>query len=126
VAYKNTALTAYNRVADDVSGGRSRARLARDLTAAITTAERATADSQSAAATRSLAGLSGALRTMRTDVQAGRDVPRGLLLSLNRETRGADTACGTLRLQPCPLSCFTSRGRGVSPPSGRTGPWQGQ
>jgi hypothetical protein len=98
VAYKNTALTAYNRVADDVSGGRSRARLARDLTAAITTAERATADSQSAAATRSLAGLSGALRTMRTDVQAGRDVPRGLLLSLNRETRGADTACGTVRL----------------------------
>jgi hypothetical protein len=35
---------------------------------------------------------------MRADVQAGRDVPRGLLLSLNHETRGADTACGTVRL----------------------------
>jgi hypothetical protein len=98
VADKNTALTAYNRVADDVSDGRSRAQLARDLTAAITTVERATADSRSAAATRSLAALSGALRTMRADVQAGRDVPRGLLLSLNHQTRGADTACGTVRL----------------------------
>jgi hypothetical protein len=98
VAYKNTALMAYNRVADDVSDGRSRPRLARDLTVASTAIDRATADSRSAAATRSLTALSGALRTMRADVQAGRDVPRGLLLSLNRETRGADTACGTLRL----------------------------
>ena len=28
----------------------------------------------------------------------GRVVPRGLLLSLNRETRAADAACGTVRL----------------------------
>jgi hypothetical protein len=98
VAYKNTALTAYNRVADDVGGGRSRAQLARDLAAAIATTGTATTDSRSTAATRSLTALSGALRTMRADVQAGRDVPRELLLSLNRETRGADAACGTVRL----------------------------
>ena len=35
---------------------------------------------------------------MRADVRAGRDVPRDLLLSLNRETLDADSACGTVRL----------------------------
>jgi hypothetical protein len=35
---------------------------------------------------------------MRADVQADRVVPRGLLLSLNRETRAADAACGTVHL----------------------------
>lgn len=98
VAYKNTALTAYNRVADDVRDGRSRAQLARDLAAAITSIGSAAADSRSAATTRSLAALSGDLRAMRADVRAGRDVPRVLLLSLNRETRAADAACGTVRL----------------------------
>ena len=98
VAYKNTALTAYNRVADDVSDGRTRVRLARDLAGAITTTGTAAADSRSAAASRSLAALSGDLRTMRADVQAGRAAPRDLLLSLNRETQDADTACGTVRL----------------------------
>jgi hypothetical protein len=98
VAYKNTALTAYNRVAGDVSDGRGRAGLARDLTAAIATLGRAVADSQSAMATRSLTALSGDLRAMRTDVQAGRVVPRGLLLSLNRETSAADAACGTVHV----------------------------
>ena len=98
VAYKNTALTAYNRVADDVSDGRTRVQLARDLAGAIAAIGAAAADSRSAAASRPLAALSGDLRTMRADVQAGRDVPRDLLLSLNRGTRDADTACGTVRL----------------------------
>lgn len=98
VAYKNTALTAYNRVAGDVSDGRGRTQLGRDLTAAITSIGRAAAGSHSAAASRSLAALSGDLRAMRADVQAGRDVPRDLLLSLNRETSAADAACGTMRL----------------------------
>ena len=98
VAYKNTALTAYNRVADDVRDGRSRAQLARDLAAAITSIGSAAADSRSAATTQSLAALSGDLRAMRADVRADRDVPRALLLSLNRETRAADAACGTVRL----------------------------
>ncbi|MGO9217374.1 MAG: hypothetical protein ACLP5E_06315 [Streptosporangiaceae bacterium] len=98
VAYKNTALTAYNRVADDVRDGRSRAQLARDLAAAITSIGSAAADSRSAATTQSLAALSGDLRALRADVRAGRDVPRVLLLSLNRETRAADAACGTVRL----------------------------
>ncbi len=123
VAYKNTALTAYNRVADDVSDGRTRVQLDRDLAGAITTIGAAAADSRSAAASRSLAALSGDLRAMRADVQACRDVPRGLLLSLNRETRDARH-----RLRHhAPLSCLsTAPGRRVSPPSGRTGPWQGQ
>jgi hypothetical protein len=98
VAYKNTALTAYNRVAGDVSDGVSRARLAQDLTAAIATVSEAVSDSRSAAASRSLAALSAELRTMRADVRAGRVVPRELLLSLNRETGAADAACGTVHL----------------------------
>lgn len=98
VAYKNTALTAYNRVADDVSDGRTRVQLARDLTAAIASIGRAASDSRSAAATRSLRELSGDLRTVRADVRADRVVPRALLLSLNREAGAADTACGTVRL----------------------------
>jgi hypothetical protein len=98
VAYKNSALTAYNQVSDDVSDGRTRARLARDLSAAIDSISRATADSRNAAATRPLAALTGDLRTMRADVHADRVVPRGLLLSLNRETRAADAACGTVHL----------------------------
>jgi hypothetical protein len=98
VAYKNTALTAYNRVAGDVSDGVSRARLAQDLTAAIATVGEAVSDSRSAAASRSLAALSAELQTMRSDVRAGRVVPRQLLLSLNRETGAADAACGTVHL----------------------------
>lgn len=98
VAYKNTALTAYNRVADDVSDGHPRVQLSRDLAGAITTIDRAAADSRNAAAVRSLAALSGDLRVMRVDIQAGRDVPRDLLLALNRETRDADSACGTVHL----------------------------
>ena len=98
VAYKDSALTAYNRVAGDVSNGVSRDRLARDLTAAIATAGEAASDSRNPAARRSLAALSGELRTMRTDLLAGRVVPRPLLLSLNRETGAADRSCGTVRL----------------------------
>jgi hypothetical protein len=98
VAYKNTALTAYNRMAADVSNGVNRARLAQDLAAAIATVGEARSDTRSAAASRPLAALSGELRTMRADVRAGRVVPRQLLLSLNRETRAADAACGTVHL----------------------------
>jgi hypothetical protein len=98
VAYKNSALTAYNRVAADVSDGVSRARLGQDLTAAIATVGAARSDTRSAAASRPLTALSGELRTMRVDVQDGRVVPRQLLLSLNRETRAADAACGTVHL----------------------------
>jgi hypothetical protein len=98
VAYKNSALTAYNRVAADVSDGVSRARLGQDLAAAIATVGAARSDTRSAAASRPLAALSGELRTMRADVQDGRVVPRQLLLSLNRETRAADAACGTVHL----------------------------
>jgi hypothetical protein len=98
VAYKNTALTAYNRVARDVSDGVSRARLAQDLTTVIATVGEAVSDSRSVVASRSLAALSGDLRTMRADVRAGRLVPRQLLLSLNRETQAADAACGTVHL----------------------------
>lgn len=98
VAYKNTALTAYNRVAADVSNGVNRARLASDLAAAIATVGAARLDTRSAVASQPLGALSGELRTMRADVRAGRVVPRQLLVSLNRETRAADAACGTVRL----------------------------
>jgi hypothetical protein len=98
VAYKNSALTAYNRVAGDVSAGASRGRLAQDVTAAITTVDEAASDSRNPAARRSLAALAGELRTMRADLLAGRVIPRQLLLSLNQETRTADGACGTVHV----------------------------
>ena len=69
VAYKNTALTAYNGVAADVSNGVSRARLAQDLAAAIATVGKARSDTRSAAARGPLAALSDELRTMHVDVR---------------------------------------------------------
>ena len=48
------------------------------------------------AASRALTALSGDLRAFRGDVVARRAVPRELLLSLDRGTEAADTACGTV------------------------------
>jgi hypothetical protein len=98
MAYKNTALTAYNRVVEDVSDGTGRDVLARDLSSAITQIDRAAGDSGNATAARSLDALSGGLRTVLADVRAGHDVPRHVLLTLNHDTDIADTACGTVRL----------------------------
>lgn len=95
-AYKNNALTSYNRVAADVNNGADRGVLARDLKSALQQTGRAARDSQNAAAARSLTALSGGLRAMLGDIQADRPVPRQVLLTLNRDTRTADQACGTV------------------------------
>jgi hypothetical protein len=95
-AYKNTGLTAYNRVAADVNNGADRSVLTRDLTAAAQQAGRAARDSHDPAAARSLAALSSGLHTMLSDIQAGRPVPRQVMLALNRDTDTADAACGTV------------------------------
>jgi hypothetical protein len=95
-AYKNNALTSYNRVVGDVSNGAGRAVLARDLAAAVQQARRAARDSHNPAAARSLAALSSGLQTMLSDIQAGRIVPRQVLLALNQDTDTADDACGTV------------------------------
>jgi hypothetical protein len=95
-AYKNNALTAYNRVAADVNNGAGRTVLARDLAAAAAQTSRAARDSHDPAAARSLAALASGLHTMLGDVQAGRDVPRQVLLTLNKDTDTADDACGTV------------------------------
>jgi hypothetical protein len=95
-AYKNTGLTAYNRVAADVSNGAGRSVLARDLTVAVQQASRAARDSHNPAAARSLAALSSGLHTMLSDIQAGRPVPRQVMLALNKDTDTADAACGTV------------------------------
>ncbi|HUY45343.1 MAG TPA: hypothetical protein VMV92_06415 [Streptosporangiaceae bacterium] len=98
VAYKGTALTAYNRVVNDVNRGADRAVLARDVTAAIREINRARSDSRNAAASRSLGALSHGLQAMVTDVKAGVVVPSHVLLTLNHETGIADGACGTVHL----------------------------
>ena len=98
VAYKNSALTSYNRVVSDVNGGTSPAVLSRDLATAIRQIDRAARDSHSAATVRSLRSLSSGLRTVLRDVRAQVVVPRPVLLRLNRETGLADGACGTVRL----------------------------
>ena len=98
VAYKGTALTAYNRVVDDVNDGAPRAALRRDAAAAIREIDRARGDSKNADASRSLAALSRGLRTMVTDVEAGAGVPRDVLQTLNHETGLTDGACGTVHL----------------------------
>ena len=95
-AYKNNALTSYNRVAADANNGTDRTVLARDLAAAVQQTDRAARDSQNPAAARSLAALSSGLHTMLTDIRAGREVPRQVLLTLNKDTDTADDACGTV------------------------------
>ena len=95
-AYKNTGLTAYNRVVADVNNGAARAALARDLAAAAQQAGRAARDSRNPAAARSLTALSSGLHIMLSDIQAGRTVPRQVLLTLNKDTDTADDACGTV------------------------------
>ncbi len=95
-AYKDNALTSYNWVVADVNNGADRAVLARDLAAAVQQTGRAARDSQLPAAARSLAALSSGLHIMLSDIQAGRAVPRQVLLTLNRDTDTADTACGTV------------------------------
>ena len=98
VAYKNTALTSYNRVVSDVNGGVPPAVLSRDLATAIQQIDRAARDSRSATTARSLRSLSSGLHTVLRDVRAQVAVPRPVLLRLNRETGLADGACGTVRL----------------------------
>jgi hypothetical protein len=95
-AYKDNALTSYNRVVADVNNGAGRAVLARDLTAAVRQTGRAARDSQDPVAARSLTALSSGLQTMLSDIQAGRMVPRQVLLTLNKDTDTADGACGTV------------------------------
>jgi hypothetical protein len=95
-AYKDNALTSYNRVVADVNNGAGRAVLARDLTAAVQQTSRAARDSQDPVAARSLTALSSGLQTMLSDIQAGRIVPRQVLLTLNKDTDTADDACGTV------------------------------
>jgi hypothetical protein len=95
-AYKDNVLTSYNRVVADVNNGAGRAVLARDLAAAARQAGRAARDSRNPAATRSLSALSSGLRAMLSDIQAGRTVPRQVLLTLNKDTGTADSACGTV------------------------------
>ncbi len=95
-AYKNNGLTSYNRVVADVNNGADRAVLARDLTAAVRQTGQAARDSRNPAAARSLAALSSGLHTLLGDIQAGRTVPRQVLLILNKDTDTADDACGTV------------------------------
>ena len=95
-AYKDNVLTSYNRVVADVNNGADRAVLARDLTTAVRQTSRAARDSQNPVAARSLTALSSGLQTMLGDVQAGRIVPRQVLLTLNKDTDTADDACGTV------------------------------
>ena len=95
-AYKDNALTSYNRVVADVNNGADRAVLARDLTVAVRQTSRAGRASQDPVAARSLTALSSGLQTMLSDIQAGRIVPRQVLLTLNKDTDTADGACGTV------------------------------
>ena len=95
-AYKDNALTSYNRVVADVNSGADRAVLARELTTAVRQTGRAARDSQDPVAARSLTALSSGLQTMLSDIQAGRIVPRQVLLTLNKDTDTADGACGTV------------------------------
>ncbi len=95
-AYKETALTSYNRVVADVNNGVGPQALSRDLAAAVRQTGRAAQDSRNPATARSLAALSSGLRTMLTDIRSGTQVPRHVLLTLNQDTDTADGACGTV------------------------------
>jgi len=98
MAYKDSALTAYNRVVADVSRGAGRDVLTTDLTSAVRQIDDAATDSRDAATTRSLHAVSAGLRTVLADVRAGAAVTRQVLLKLNHDTDRADAARATLRV----------------------------
>jgi hypothetical protein len=106
--YKGPALTAYNRAIADLgmthqsglpgaaktgSGG-----IAPDLARAITALNLAAARSGSATTARDISRLTMQLQTVLADIQNGRVVPQGALISLNRDAAGTDAACGTLNV----------------------------
>ena len=106
--YKGPALTAYNRAIADLgvrhqsglpgAAETGRGRIAPDLARAITALNLAAARSGSAATTRDISRLTLQLQTVLADIQNGRVVPQGALISLNRDAAGTDTACGTLNV----------------------------
>jgi hypothetical protein len=98
MAYKGTALTAYNRVVHHASRGAGGDVLTPDLTTAIQQIDDDATDSRDTTATRSLHAVSAGLRTVLADARAGVPVPRHVLLKLNHGTDRADDACGTLRV----------------------------
>lgn len=98
VAYKGSALTAYDHVADDVSTGVSRGVLSHDLTTAINQFDQAARASSDPATARSLTALSQQMRIVASDLRAGVVVPRQVVLAANRDAAFADRACGTVHL----------------------------
>ncbi len=107
-AYKGAALTAYNKVIEDLggngnalahaSGAGAGANLTLDLSRAITALNVAAEQSSNAATSRDLSRLTMQLQTLLADIQAGALVPDRALTALNRDTARTDTACGTLHV----------------------------
>lgn len=95
-SYKGPALTAYNKVIDDLSR-RSPRTVTGDVTRAITALDTAAGRSHSPLASRDLAHLAAQLRIVRTDIQAGQAVPDSALSALNRAASDSDSDCGTVR-----------------------------
>ncbi len=98
VVYKGSALTAYDRVADDVGTGVSRGVLSRDLTTAISQFNQAARATRNPAAARSLTALSRQMRIVVSDLRAGVVVPRQVMLAANQDAAFTDRACGTVHL----------------------------
>jgi hypothetical protein len=96
-SYKGQALTAYNKVIADF-GGHTPASLAPDLSRAITALDGAAGRSRDPGTSRDLSRLTAQLRTVLSDVQAGRVVPDSALGALNADATHTDSACGTLRV----------------------------
>jgi hypothetical protein len=95
-AYKGLALTAYNRVAGDLSGQRA-GPLTLDLSQAITALDAARAQSRDRATSRDLSLLADQLRAVLGDISAGKVVPGTAMAALNTDAERADSGCGTLR-----------------------------
>lgn len=98
MVYQDTALTAYNRVVDDVSRGAARDVLTRDLTSAIRQIDDAAADS------RDTARHPLAARAIGWPADGAGRCPGGWLRTASwagcadQDTERADDACGTLRI----------------------------
>jgi hypothetical protein len=94
--YKGPALAAYNKVIDDLDGDRPSA-LPGDINGAVSALNAAALRSRDTTAARDLNRLVSGLRAVLGDVRAKRLVRAPELAALNKDTAGADAACGTLR-----------------------------
>lgn len=94
-AYKESALSHYNKAIEDFGDRTGSVKTAGDLSRAITYLRAAAAKSKNAESRKALNNLAGQLARARADENSGH-IPASVILALNHDAAEADNACGTL------------------------------